>query len=136
MHGALLLLLSCKNYLAHFCVHSINDACFFLLANTAPSDYPSGFLCTVFESQYIALVWREVHIEAQNGPILGYHVRRHGSTRRPTVYVIEGKENRTLRVVDDLRPGKTYAFSIAAYNKAGVGQFSPVVFVPPLEEGQ
>ena len=114
----------------------MHDILFCLLANAAPSTYPRRFQYIVLESQYISLVWEGVHITGQNGPILGYHVRRHGSDPYPTVYVIEGEENKTLRVIVDLRPGKKYAFSVAAFNEAGVGRFSPVVFAPALDEEQ
>ena len=111
-------------------VYSVNDFSFLLLSTPAPATYPSQFQCIAFESEYITLVWGEVHIPGQNGPILGYHVRRHGSTPTPSVYVIEGGEIRQLRVVVALYPGKKFAFSIAAYNEAGVGLFSPVVYAP------
>ena len=104
-----------------------------MLTNAAPSTYPSNFECISLGSRHITLIWEEVDIKKQNGPILGYHVRRHGSTHNPKVYDID-VEMRTLVVLVDLHPGKKYAFSIAAFNEAGDGPFSPVLFVPALEE--
>ena len=99
-----------------------------LLANAAPSTHPPQFQCSSLEPQNITLVWGEVDIRGQNGPILGYRVRLHGSSPNPKLYVID-RESRKLTVPVDQHPRKIYAFSIAAYNRAGVGPFSPVLFV-------
>ena len=115
-------------------VYSVHDTSFFLLANVAPSHYPSQFRCILLEPHSITLGWGEVGIPWRNGLILGYLVRLHGSMPYPlTVYNIEGEQNRTLYLLVDLHHVRRYAFSIAAYNEAGVGVFSPVIFVPQLD---
>ena len=94
------------------------------------------FRSTQSEEGTIRLIWSKLSPEAQNGYILGYHVRLHGSTPRPiVVYNIYGEENTELVVmVNRDHPHKRYAFSIAAYNEAGDGEFSPPLFVQLSDE--
>ena len=81
------------------------------------------------------MTWWEVQCEYQNGPILGYILRRHGSSPNPTDYVIHGEQTRDMNVTDNIKPGDHYLFSLAGFNGAGTGVFSPVIpVVTPTEE--
>ena len=98
----------------------------------APTSYPENFDAAADEQYTIKLTWSEVRYDHQNGQILGYIIRKHGSEPRPIEYNIIGEQ--TSFELYDNRPDRRHLFSIAAYNEAGNGVFSPViavVFVTP-----
>lgn len=65
----------------------------------------------------------------QNGFIFAYQIRQHYDAGLSRVYLLKQEDGKQFAVKDDINPESNYSFSIAAYNKAGLGEYSPILTV-------
>ena len=104
----------------------------FISTHTAPKVFPGHLLPVLVEKRSIRLSWDELACADQNGPILGYQIRRHGNLPVPSVYEALGEHNNRITITDNIKPNRPYVFSVAAFNEAGNGIFSPEIVVKTL----
>lgn len=88
-----------------------------------PPTAPRDLVATAGPAR-VSLAWTP----PATGPVTTYRVEIGQSS--PT-YTLLGDTTATSRVVDDLQPGATYWFRVAAVNAAGVGPFSEAVTAVP-----
>ena len=116
-------------------MYYVNNSIFFSRFPSAPQDSPENLEAEfIAQTRSIELSWSEVECAHQNGPILGYRVRRHGSSPVPVMYEILGERNTRLRVLDNIHPNQPYMFSVAAFNNAGIGVFSEELLIVTDED--
>ena len=90
-----------------------------------PSGYPPNFHAEVIDPNLIVLRWERVKCAEQNGRLLGYSIKRYHTEETPFFYTISSEDTLELSLDKNLMPERNYLFTIAAYNGAGVGPFSP-----------
>ena len=104
---------------------------------SVPSAAPSDLVTTNHSSTTIDLMWGEVPERNRSGTIITYQLRfRQLSTdNNPWTFLMVPASNLTARLTE-LQEFVTYMIQISAATVAGLGQFSPVLNVTTLEDGE
>ena len=86
-----------------------------------PSTAPTGFAVLSKDSTSVTLTWDELPCSDQNGPLLGYVISHipYGGVPSTAALPIGSNE------ITGLMSCTKYTFTIAAWNSAGIGPFSP-----------
>ena len=86
-----------------------------------PSTAPTGFSALSKDSSSVTLTWDELPCSDQNGPLLGYVISHapDGGTASTAALPIGSNK------IAGLTSCAKYTFTIAAWNSAGFGPFSP-----------
>ena len=82
---------------------------------------PTGFAVVSKDSSSVTLTWDELPCSVQNGPLSGYVISHtpDGGTTSTAALPIGSNE------ITGLTSCTKYTFTIAAWNSAGIGTFSP-----------
>ena len=68
--------------------------------------------------------WNKLDCDQQNGKITGYMVELYHKNERKFSETLAGEEQTTY-TFENLLEREEYEFRVAAFNKAGIGNFSP-----------
>lgn len=94
----------------------------------APSAPPSDLQSISVTPNSITYQWKEVQCCAQNGPILGYQIQVFQSGVIQHQSTLLGSQSTTYTITNFRYCQRSYSFSVAAVNEAGVGvQTKPLV---------
>lgn len=102
----------------------------FVLFYKGPSEHPSELQVIMQTSSTVTFQWKELECYEENGPITGYHYRVYYSHS----YYTEGEVDRNTTKITLLH-NNMEGFSVAAVNKAGMGEHCPTFQVYKIAEG-
>ena len=89
-----------------------------------PSTHPSSVRISQLTSNSVTFQWDHLKCNQQNGPITGYVYHLYNDVNQCTEGFLDHGTN-TLTVFDTT----VQAFSVAAMNLVGIGEYSPIVHV-------
>ena len=100
-------------------VFQLGLSCFFIYAE--PSTAPTGFAVLSKGSSSVTLTWNELKCSNQNGLLLGYVISYTPNGGTTTTAALPTGSNEITGLTSCTR----YTFTIAAWNSAGIGPYSP-----------
>ena len=98
--------------------------------HTGPGGHPTGIKVVSKGSDFITYSWKELSCNQLNGPIIGYRVAYYWSRDEKSIPFCRSFNTRSTKYkAAPLNSNTVYSFQVAAYNRVGMGDFSPPFIV-------